>query len=319
MDYNDFKPKFYVGPPAKFLRGRRCFFPKSGVIAAIYNATEDQCVSECRRHSWCSHFNFRQEYCDMFQGSISVKQAYRSPDDDNTACGIDCHTVPETDACQGAGVYNWVIQDYPNAYAPRNKRSNFNFNNHNSSHHVTVFESAVSIYGDGTLHSLLNGKSKGLIPVFNNHDHPKSTPALDLSPPPHFPQNQNQILASEHDRTPELTFTQNIYNEKNSEKEMVTLFPKIEMSTMRALTFDPAPPSKNEKSNTQLAITYETSSTSKPLLAITNEVTTKHPLTQPPRKNPGGGRPGGKRDEITFISDETKLIDHKENQYGHDN
>ena len=148
IEYGNYKAKFFYGPPAKFLRSRGCFFPKSNVIAATYNTTDAVCASECRKHSWCSHYNFKEEFCDMFQGPIEATDALKADTVSYTACGIDCYTATETQICRRAGTYNWVVQNSPDAYISRKKRATFVLNTHNSTQSISIFESPVSIYGD---------------------------------------------------------------------------------------------------------------------------------------------------------------------------
>lgn len=194
------------------------------MISAFYNSTEDSCVNECRRHFWCSHFNFRDEFCDLFQGPIDTSLAFKSPSLSKSACGIDCQTVPDTIACVRAGTLNWVIQDPdPAVYIPkdRKKRSSYVFQNVNSSHHVTVFEQAVSIYGEGTLSSFLN---------YNKKDNGEFILPHLLQPQG---QNKNKNKNINRDLPP---LEISIPTENSNQQARVTLFPKIPVTTSTTTT-----------------------------------------------------------------------------------
>jgi hypothetical protein len=76
-------PKFYVGPPEKFLRSYGCYFNEEETHASFYNATLQQCVDECRRITSCTHYNFMAGYCDLFQGDVQASDVVQCT---TTAC-----------------------------------------------------------------------------------------------------------------------------------------------------------------------------------------------------------------------------------------
>jgi len=105
-------PKFHVGPPSKFLHSTGCYFNEDLPIASFYNATQEQCTSECRRLQSCTHYNFYLGNCDMFQGEVEYEDIQRCAAP-HCHCGIDCHANTAAELCSESGEYEYTILQSP--------------------------------------------------------------------------------------------------------------------------------------------------------------------------------------------------------------
>jgi hypothetical protein len=89
-------PKFFLGPPNKFLHAKRCYFAEDNVpIDVVDEVPESMCTFECRLNPLCTHYHFVLGHCELFQGTAEKIQICPSP---ACNCGIDCdknNTVSE--------------------------------------------------------------------------------------------------------------------------------------------------------------------------------------------------------------------------------
>lgn len=109
---NQWIPKFYVGPPAKFLHSLGCYFNEERPIASFYNASQEQCTGECRRNPSCTHYNYYAGYCDMYQGFVTEEDVQKC-EAPHCHCGIDCHSATAHGLCQMSGAYEYHIIQQP--------------------------------------------------------------------------------------------------------------------------------------------------------------------------------------------------------------
>ena len=112
IQQNQWIPKFFVGPPAKFLHSTGCYFNEDTTIASFYNATQEQCTGECRRNPSCTHYNFYFGYCDMFQGKVEYEDVQKC-EAPHCHCGIDCHADTNTRLCHSSGEYEYHVIQQP--------------------------------------------------------------------------------------------------------------------------------------------------------------------------------------------------------------
>lgn len=112
VDQKQWIPKFYVGPPAKFLHSMGCYFNEDRPIASFYNASQEQCTGECRRNPSCTHYNYYFGYCDMYQGMVTEEDVHKC-EVPHCHCGIDCHAATAHKLCQMSGGYEYQIIQQP--------------------------------------------------------------------------------------------------------------------------------------------------------------------------------------------------------------
>jgi len=96
------KIKFSVGPPAKFLHAKQCFFDNDyPPFARFTRLTESECTFECNRVLYCSHYNYYIDNCDLYEGQIDNK--LKQCPFPSCNCGIDCSNKYLTaDVCNEA-------------------------------------------------------------------------------------------------------------------------------------------------------------------------------------------------------------------------
>jgi len=93
------KIKFSVGPPAKFLHAKQCFFDNNyPPFARFTHLTESECTFECHRNLFCTHYNYYINNCDLYKGPVGTNLK-RCPFP-MCNCGIDCTNIyPPADVC----------------------------------------------------------------------------------------------------------------------------------------------------------------------------------------------------------------------------
>lgn len=112
VNQNYWIPKFYVGPPAKFLHSMGCFFNEEKPIASFYNGSQELCTGECRRNPSCTHYNYYFGHCDMYQGAVTAEDVQKC-EAPHCHCGIDCHAATANSLCQMSGGYEYQIIQHP--------------------------------------------------------------------------------------------------------------------------------------------------------------------------------------------------------------
>lgn len=112
IHHSQWIPKFYVGPPAKFMHSTGCYFNEEYAIASFYNASQEQCTGECRRNPSCTHYNFYFGYCDMFQGAVEYDDVLKC-EAPHCHCGVDCLANTATKICMKSGDFEYSIIQQP--------------------------------------------------------------------------------------------------------------------------------------------------------------------------------------------------------------
>lgn len=100
----EWSPTFFNGPPIAFARAQDCFFSGQVARTIFHNTTLNECADFCRTQSWCTHFNYKHNFCYLFPNNFlpsDMKQCYEP----GCHCGLDCTILKESIFCQTQGPY----------------------------------------------------------------------------------------------------------------------------------------------------------------------------------------------------------------------